>query len=285
MSNSQMSKSQFIRLLCLSLAMLIGSFPLQLYVLYVNAVAVLASPYMPYTWSLVHGPHWGEIGTIPSYGSVVFSVWIHVAGGFFLFAFFGFGRDATLMYRSALLRMGLGRVFPSLKHPHIFDQGPGHHGPRRDSTRLGSISSRAKLMFRNMSMSTESTRTGWVSLIPANISMCSTLTWSIYLCIRHTPTTNPNMPLQALTIANSTRAGTSFSSGKPLPKVHAKDIPEYPHLEVWPSPSVEAAGIGTRTARQGFSISSEASTAISSPNPLHHSGHGGVRADSIVWTD
>lgn len=84
-----------------------------------------------------------------------------------------------------------------------------------------------------------------------------------------------NSSMQAITAYNSTtRFGSSVSSGKPLPKVQARDIPQYPHLEVWPNPS---EGI-----RQEFSIPSDASTAISSPNPQHQCGNGGVRADSIV---
>ena len=148
-SSLHTTKSQFTRLLALSLALLIGSFPLQLYVLYSNATAT--KPPLPYSWKVVHGPGWGEIPTIPSQGSVLFSFWIHVAAGFFLFIFFGFGRDATLMYRSILLKFGFGRCFPSLEHPHVANERKPS-----DTTRIGSISSRAKLFFGKTSSQNES---------------------------------------------------------------------------------------------------------------------------------
>lgn len=145
-SNASTTKSRFIRLLVLSLVMLLGSFPVQLQVLYFNLTAF--QPWQPYSWDAVHGPDWGEIAKYPMFGEVFFDRWIQVAAGFLLFAFFGFGRDATLMYRSVLLKLGFGRLFPCLKHPHLADQSQSSF-----SERFGSISSVAKGFFRKKSSS------------------------------------------------------------------------------------------------------------------------------------
>lgn len=138
--------------------MLLGSFPVQLYVLYMNLTTT--APVPAYTWENAHGPDWGDIDNskVPASGIVQFDPWIHVTAGFLLFVFFGFGKDATMMYRSILLKLGLGRVFPSLKHPHIFDQ---RKGSASSSTRFGSIGSRAKLFFRKMSSSGNDTMGTW----------------------------------------------------------------------------------------------------------------------------
>jgi pheromone a factor receptor len=125
--------------------MLLGSFPVQLYVLYFNITNFM--PWAPFSWSVVHGPQWGEIEKVPANGRVFFDRWIHVTAGFLLFAFFGLGKDATLMYRSWLLKAGLGRFFTSLKDPHVVSQQQ-----RSSSTLFGSVSSRAKMIFSKKSL-------------------------------------------------------------------------------------------------------------------------------------
>ncbi|OJD22543.1 hypothetical protein ACJ73_06107 [Blastomyces percursus] len=102
----------------------------------------MSQPWVPYSWDDVHGPEWGHIGKVPMNGIVYYDRWIQVSCGFLLFAFFGFGKDATLMYRAFLIRIGLGRFFPSLEHPHIVATVAS------DSTRFGSFSSRAKLALK-----------------------------------------------------------------------------------------------------------------------------------------
>ncbi|PGH18279.1 hypothetical protein AJ79_00618 [Helicocarpus griseus UAMH5409] len=143
--SSKTSKSRFIRLLALSLLMLLGSFPAQLYVFYSNIT--LSQPWIAYSWEGVHGSDWGNIEKVPMNGVVYYDRWIQVTCGFLLFAFFGFGKDATLMYRGFLIRIGLGRFFPSLEHPHISTKAS-------DSARFGSYGSRAKMLLTRGKSST-----------------------------------------------------------------------------------------------------------------------------------
>ncbi len=85
--------------------------PVQAYVLYQNSIVPLIS----YDWSLVHGPLWGDITVIPTGGTVIFDRWVQIAFGFAVFLFFGLGHDAVEMYRTWLLKLGLERIFPSLR--------------------------------------------------------------------------------------------------------------------------------------------------------------------------
>ncbi|EEQ86004.1 a-pheromone receptor PreA, variant 3 [Blastomyces dermatitidis ER-3] len=151
--SSKTSKSRFIRLLVLSLVLLLGSFPSQVYVFYRNIE--MSKPWVPYSWDDVHGPEWGHIGKSPMNGIVYYDRWIQVSCGFLLFAFFGFGKDATLMYRAFLIRIGLGQIFPSLEHPHIATTRAS------DSTRFGSFGSRAKMALKKKQSMDEYSPTLW----------------------------------------------------------------------------------------------------------------------------
>ncbi|KAF3480741.1 a-pheromone receptor PreA [Arthroderma uncinatum] len=140
-SDSTTSKSKFIRLLTISLVLLLGSLPAQFYVFYANITSY--KPWAPYSWDEVHGPHWSEIAKFPMHGQVYYDRWIQAAAGFLLFLFFGIGHDATMMYRSILLRLGFGECFPALEHPHLMvNQRQGS-----SSTRFGSFSSTVKSAF------------------------------------------------------------------------------------------------------------------------------------------
>lgn len=138
-NNSSTSRTRFVRLLIISLVLLLGSLPAQIYVFCFN---LDPSAWLPFSWEEVHGDGWKDIPKVPVHGEVFFDRWIHIAAAFLLFAFFGFGKDATLMYRAFLLKMGLGRWFPSIYHPHIATERQGS-----SSTRFGSISSRSKLLY------------------------------------------------------------------------------------------------------------------------------------------
>ncbi|KAK2766164.1 a-factor receptor [Arachnomyces sp. PD_36] len=150
-SGSDYNRSRFIRLFVISALMLLVNFPVQLYVLYRN----VSFEWLPYSWSEIHAADWGRIEKLPSYGEVAYHRWIQVAAGYFLFAFFGFGSDATLMYRAALLKIGLGRWFPALHHPHISEERKNS-----SSSRFGSIGSRAKFAFRRKHESMQSISSG-----------------------------------------------------------------------------------------------------------------------------
>lgn len=51
---------------------------------------------------------------VPTQGSVSFDRWIQVGAGMLVFIFFGMGQDATKGYKKGLVKIGLGRIFPSL---------------------------------------------------------------------------------------------------------------------------------------------------------------------------
>ncbi|KAK2853246.1 hypothetical protein FQN49_005262 [Arthroderma sp. PD_2] len=138
-SDSSTSKSKFIRLLTISLVLLLGSLPAQFYVFYSNITSY--KPWAPYSWTEVHGPHWGEIVTFPMHGQVYYDRWIQAAAGFLLFLFFGIGHDAMMMYRAILLKLGFGDCFPALRHPHLMID---HRQGSSSTTRFGSFSSTIK---------------------------------------------------------------------------------------------------------------------------------------------
>ncbi|SLM41278.1 GPCR fungal pheromone mating factor, STE3 [Lasallia pustulata] len=135
-SSSNLNKSRFMRLFLMSLTLIVFFLPLQMYVLYRNA----SFPQHPYSWNNIHGPSWWQIIEIPTARSVIFDRWIRIALGFTIFVFFGLGKDATAMYRSWLLKLGFGSVFPSLTGQH---QLPSPGGVSRTSG-----SSRATLARR-----------------------------------------------------------------------------------------------------------------------------------------
>ena len=113
-SASRFNRSRFLRLFILSAALMVIFFPLSVYVFARN----LEYPRRPFSWSKVHPPNWPDlIQRVPTAGAVRFDRWVNIGIGFSVFFFFGLGTDAKLMYRSWLLRLGLGRLFPQLHHP------------------------------------------------------------------------------------------------------------------------------------------------------------------------
>ena len=79
------------------------------------------------------------IAMVPTHGEVSADRYIVVALGVLVFAFFGLGRDAVASYRSCLLKMGAGRIFPRLKNEN---RSPSN-------TASSSFGSRAKLFVRS----------------------------------------------------------------------------------------------------------------------------------------
>ena len=132
----------------ISLTLLVVFLPLQLYILYLN----LSYPRHPYSWTDVHGPSWSQIILVPTGGQVAFDRWIRVTSGFIIFLFFGIGRDALDMYCQCLVKIGLARVFPSLGQPRH-----AHAATSTGGGALGSLSSRARMIFRKGSQATTTT--------------------------------------------------------------------------------------------------------------------------------
>lgn len=138
-SSSNMTKSRFLRLFLLSMTLIAIMLPTQSYVLYQNSIV----PLVPYSWDSIHGPGWSEIFLVPAGGVVIFDRWAQIAVGFAVFPFFGLGRDAQKLYRRGLLRLGFGRLFPSL-HRESFTSA------QQDSStdnHARSFSSRTRLFF------------------------------------------------------------------------------------------------------------------------------------------
>ncbi|KAI9811963.1 MAG: a-factor receptor [Phylliscum demangeonii] len=97
-SHSNLNKNRFLRLFWMALILLLVLLPLQVYILCVN----LSYPRHAFSWSTLHGPHWGDIVKVPTGGRVAFDRWIRVSCGFLLFLFFGLGHEAMQMYRKWL---------------------------------------------------------------------------------------------------------------------------------------------------------------------------------------
>ncbi|KAJ5113894.1 hypothetical protein N7456_002428 [Penicillium angulare] len=114
-SNSNMSKSRFLRLFFAAFTMLIAILPVQGYVIYYDLS--LSLPWHPYSWSHVHNKYWFDVVMVATHGAVFFDRWTPIAMGFIIFVFCGFGRDAVRVYRMILWRLGFGYIFPSIGRP------------------------------------------------------------------------------------------------------------------------------------------------------------------------
>ncbi|KAI4116887.1 MAG: hypothetical protein LQ345_002773 [Seirophora villosa] len=95
-SNSNLTRSRFLRIFLLSSLLILIFLPSQLYELYRNA----SHPLLPYSWDLIHTPSsWGNIIMVPQHGVVPLDRWMPIILGILIFVFFGMGSDATRMYR------------------------------------------------------------------------------------------------------------------------------------------------------------------------------------------
>ncbi|KAJ5576009.1 hypothetical protein N7535_002935 [Penicillium sp. DV-2018c] len=145
-SSSSLSKSRFLRLFFLALTMLVCILPLQAYVVYSNVE--LSLPWHAYSWSRNHQKSsWYNIQKMESYGEVFFDRWTPVASGYLIFIFFGFGRDATRMYRTVFWVLGFGRCFPSLEPTPETHSTPTPPSNSTSATLVEGISSRARSLF------------------------------------------------------------------------------------------------------------------------------------------
>jgi pheromone a factor receptor len=115
--------------------MLVAILPLQAYIVYADIH--LSFPWHAYSWSNLHSGNWNTIHRVPTKGVVFFDRWTPVASGFMIFIFFGFGRDASHMYRTACWYLGLGLCFPSITAPD--DSSLDINDPRRDDQLQGTM--------------------------------------------------------------------------------------------------------------------------------------------------
>lgn len=140
LATSNISKTRFLRLYIFCIVLCVAFLPLQVYTLGQN----VAGARMAYSWGAVHDPaQWNEIIMIPSTGRVLPFPYFCLGGGFFIFIFFGLGKDAVAMYRAGLLAVGFERLFPILQAGYT---------PRHSvSGTITSFGSKAKLMFQRKS--------------------------------------------------------------------------------------------------------------------------------------
>ena len=192
-SNSGLNKSRFLRLFFMCLVLTTLGVPVQFFVLYKNCMY----PMIPYSWSRIHGPAWWDIILIPTNGSVTFDRWIQLAVGLTIFVFFGLGHDAMKMYRRCLVKLGFGKVFPSLL-------APTHPSDRQPSilSETGSFSSRAYSFVKAKVFRTSATSSGYVQ------------------CLSFSSRHRPANSLNSHERASSNATSTITPSSSPNPKQH-----------------------------------------------------------------
>lgn len=134
-----------MRLYVICVVWIIGYIPVECYVLYFNFNNMDPEGY---SWASVHDPEkWNEILMVPSGGSIIYNRWVWVSCGLIVFVFFGFGKDAINMYRTGLLAVGFGKLFPSLRREY-----------RGSITAtVSSYSSKARMVFKRKSSATSVT--------------------------------------------------------------------------------------------------------------------------------
>ncbi|EME43336.1 hypothetical protein DOTSEDRAFT_153817 [Dothistroma septosporum NZE10] len=158
LANSSTTKSRFFRLYLLCTLVIVGLLPTWAFLVYNNSLPALK----PYSWTATHHPTeyaWNSVMFQSSHGNPPFNRYIFLTGGFLMFCFFGFGKDAVRSYRSALLALGFGRIFHSLD--------PKNTSRCSITTAIESIGSKVKMMMgRKESDMTSTTNT--VSTSPTN---------------------------------------------------------------------------------------------------------------------
>ncbi|KAJ5148638.1 hypothetical protein N7448_000216 [Penicillium atrosanguineum] len=152
---STMNKSGFLRLFFLAFSMLIAILPVEAYLVWYDVS--LSLPWHQYSWKKLHGPgsNWSQIQKVATYGVVFFDRWNPVAAGFMIFIFFGFGRDATKMYRLLSWYLGFRYCFPGVYRPlesEALATAPARNGSN-STTLVGSASNRGKSVFKKTSSS------------------------------------------------------------------------------------------------------------------------------------
>lgn len=144
-SRSNLSKSRFLRLFFLAFITFLTILPAEAYIVYYDIAVSL--PWHSYSWSHVHGPQWYVIKKFPTQGQVFFDRYLPIAMGLMTFIFFGFGRDATRMYRTAFWYLGLGHCFSGVTRPVDSQSTPRLTNSSGATTLVESTTSRAKQFF------------------------------------------------------------------------------------------------------------------------------------------
>lgn len=109
----------------------------------------------PFSWSETHNHDaYSAIFMVASNGVLFWDRWVWLVTGAFIFLFFGCGSEAIGTYRQALLKVGLGKLFPAL----------GKEKTRRPTmSTISSISSKARMLFKRKDSMANTTWTTSVS--------------------------------------------------------------------------------------------------------------------------
>lgn len=102
----------------LSVALLIIFLPVTFYYLYFNIKS--SFPWIPYSYSRIHNPAtWNPIVflSLAEAPDFQWDGWVPISMGFLVVFFYGIGDEAIEIYRELLVKLGLGRLWPSLKRP------------------------------------------------------------------------------------------------------------------------------------------------------------------------
>ncbi|KAL1860164.1 a-factor receptor [Paecilomyces lecythidis] len=159
---SGLNKTRFLRLFCMASVMLLAILPTQAYVLYVDIQ--LSLPWHDYSFTRIHGPQWNEIIKVATHGQSFFDRWIPIGGTIVLFVFFGFGKDATSMYRSIFTKLGVDRWLPAKSHSGIYSD----KSTSSSASRMGKL---GKML--TWSLQSNTTRTSRTSSVSNDASISS----------------------------------------------------------------------------------------------------------------
>jgi hypothetical protein len=113
-----MTSKYFVKLTLIASSLLVVWVPFQIFYTYLN----IPRHFHYYSFSEIHEPSvWNPIIYLPTSlnGQLQYNGWAAVATSLLIFAYFGFNNDAINTYRSWLVYLGLGRVWPSLKNPYV----------------------------------------------------------------------------------------------------------------------------------------------------------------------
>lgn len=137
------TKSRFVRLFLICIAIIVVYLPWTIYLL----VKTSLQSHDPYDWDRVHDPRiFNSIIRIPAYGQVSIGKWVQVATGYWMFFIFGTGSDARNQYKQMLIGIGLGKLFPSLHNMHhTGNSTPSSFGAAKSWTL--DLPSKAKKLF------------------------------------------------------------------------------------------------------------------------------------------
>lgn len=107
----------------MSICILIPYLPIQLTLFVLRIIQSI--PLLPYDFNRVHSETWGMIIFIPSTmldETALLSDYIPIITVIPIFWFFGLTKDAINTYRTYLVAIGLGRVFPGLNEEYDPDR-------------------------------------------------------------------------------------------------------------------------------------------------------------------